>query len=116
MTLDRFEPECYDDPILRRFAAERVEVVHDSGLEGGQAAAEIETAGGARRAARCDHALGTPENPLSLEQVKEKFRTYAAPCLGKAGVERTIAAIDRLETLASVRELVSWLGVGDRAS
>lgn len=110
LTLGRFEPECYDDPALRRFAAERVEVVHDSGLESGQAVAEIDTAGGARHAARCDHALGTPENPLSLEQVKEKFRTYAGPALGEAGVDRTIAAVDGLENLGSTRELVSWLG------
>ena len=114
LTLDRFEPECYDDPVLRRFAAERVEVVHDPGLEGGQAVVEIDTAGGARHAARCDHALGTPENPLSFGQVKEKFRVYAAPSLGAAGAERAIAAIERLESLASVRELVSWLGAGGR--
>ena len=112
LTLDRFEPECYDDPALRRFAAERVEVVHDSGLESGQAVAEIETAGGARHFARCDHALGTPENPLSLEQVKEKFKTYAGPSLGPAGADRVVAAVDGLETFRSARELVSWLGAG----
>ncbi len=112
LTLDRFEPECYDDPALRRFAAEQVEVVHDPGLEGGQAVAEIDTAGGARHSARCDHALGTPENPLSFGQVKEKFRTYAGPALGGTGVDRVLAAVDGLETLGSARELVSWLSAG----
>lgn len=110
LTLDQFEPGCYDDPALRHFAAERVEVVHDAGLEGGQAVAEIVVMGGARHSARCDHALGTPENPLSPAQVRDKFRTYAAPALGDAGVDRVIAAIDALETFRSARELVSWLG------
>lgn len=116
LTLDRFEPACYDDPALRRFAAERVEVVHDPGLEGGGAIAEIETAGGARHSARCDHALGSPENPLSRAQVREKFRTYAAPALDAAGADRVIAAVEGLETFGSARELVSWLGVEERAA
>lgn len=112
LTLDRFEPACYDDPALRRFAAERVDVVRDPGLEGGQASAEIETAAGARYAARSDHALGTPENPLSPAQIRQKFRIYAEPALGVARTDRTIAAVDGLETLGSARELVSRLGAG----
>ncbi len=110
LTLDQFEPACYDDPALRRFAAERVEVARDPALQGGQAAAEIETATGARVSARCDHALGTPQNPLSWAQVEEKFRTYAEPALGSQQTDRTIAAVDGLERLASSRELMSWLG------
>ena len=113
LTLDRFEPACYDDPALRRFAAERVDVVHDPDLKGGGAVAEVETVRGARHSARCEHPLGSPENPLSRTQVREKFRTYAGAALGEAEVERTIAAIDGLETFGSARELVSWLGVGE---
>ena len=112
LTLDRFEPKRYDDPALRGFAAERVEVVHDPGLQGGVAVAEIETAGGARHTARSDRTLGSPENPLSRAQLREKFRTYAAPASGEAGVDRIVAAIDGLESFGSVRELVSWLGAG----
>ena len=110
LTLDQFDPACYDDPALRRFAAERVEVLHDPGLSGGEAAAEIETASGARHSARCDHAFGTPQNPLSWAQVEEKFRTYAEPALETQRTDRTIAAVGALEAFASSRELVSWLG------
>ncbi len=113
LTLDRFEPDCYDDPALRRFAAERVEVVHAPDLKGG-AIAEVETVGGGRHSARCEYPLGSPENPLSPAQVREKFRTYAGAALGEAEVERTIAAIDDLESFGSARELVSWLGAGER--
>ena len=116
LTLDRFEPACYDDPALRSFAAERVEVVHDPDLKGGGAVAEVETVRGARHSARCEHPLGSPENPLSPAQVREKFRTYAGAALGGAGVERTIAAIDDLETFGSARDLVSWLGAGEAAT
>ena len=116
LTLDRFEPACYDDPALRRFAAERVEVVHESGLEGGGAVAEVETVEGARHSARCEHPLGSPENPLSPAQVREKFSTYAGPALGEAGVDRTIAAVDNLEAFGSARELMSWLGARGKAA
>ena len=110
LTLDQFEPDRYDDPALRRFAAERVDVVHDPELSGGQAVAEIETVAGTRLSARCEHALGTAQNPLSQAQLQEKFRTYAEPVLGPKRTDRTIAAVDGLERLASTRELVSWLG------
>ena len=116
LTLDQFEPACYDDPALRGFAAERVEAVRDPGLRGGQAVVEIETADGASHTARCEHTLGSPENPLSPAQVREKFRSYATPALGESGVDRIVAAIDDLESFGSARDLVSWLGAGERAA
>ncbi len=109
VTLAQYEPACYDDPALRRFAAERVEIVHDPELIGGQAIAEIVTQGGRTLTARCDHPLGTPENPLSRDQVEDKFRTYAEPKLSSAKAEDIIAVIDRLEELSSARTLIDLL-------
>ena len=109
ITLAQFEPACYDDPALRRFAAEHVEVAHDSDLAGGQAIAEIVTKDGRTLSARCDHPLGTPENPLSHGQVEDKFRTYAEPVLSSAKAEEVIRAIDRLEDLGSARALLDLL-------
>lgn len=113
VTLAQFEPACYDDPALRRFAAERVEVVHDPSLSGGQAVAEITTTDGRTATARCDHPLGTPENPLSRAQIEDKFRTYAEPRLSSAGTEAVIATIDRLEELDDARKLIELLRVPD---
>ncbi len=115
LTLDRFEPACYEDPVLRRFAAERIEVVGDSALGSGQAVAEIEVADGARYSGRCDHALGTPQNPLSPSQVRGKFRACAEPILDRERIERTIAAVDDLEAVAFARDLVSGLGAAEPA-
>ncbi len=109
VTLAQFEPACYDDPKLRRFAAERVEVVHDAALTGGQAVAEIVTTDGRTLIQRCDHPLGTPENPLSRAQVEDKFRTYAAPLLPPETAEHVIAAIGRLEELDNARMLIDLL-------
>jgi 2-methylcitrate dehydratase PrpD len=116
LTLAQFEPARYDDPKLRRFAAEQVEVREDTALTGSQSTAEIETSEGARVSARCDHPLGALENPLSRAQIEAKFRTYAKGLLLDAQVEGVIEAVDRLENLASVRNLMDMLRAPRRAA
>ena len=46
LTLAQFEPKRYDDPKLRRFAAEQVEVRADPSISGSQAVVEIDTVDG----------------------------------------------------------------------
>ena len=110
LTLDQFEPACYDDPALREFAARRVEVRPDPGLAPGEATVEITTLNGDAFTGRCDHPLGTPENPLSYAQVADKFRTCAADVLPGDRIEEAAAMVAELETLADARELVAILG------
>lgn len=109
VTLDQFEPACYDDPVLRRFAAEQVEILHDESLLNGQAIAEIDTRSGATLTARCDFPLGSPENPLSTEQTDEKLRTCAAYCLPADRVDDLVAAVNEIENLGSVGDLMTLM-------
>jgi 2-methylcitrate dehydratase PrpD len=109
LTLAQFEPARYDDPKLRRAALEQVEIRPDPALTGVQAVAEIETADGTKLSARCDHPRGGAENPLSRAQIESKFRNYAPTRLAEAEVEKVIAALDRLEELGSVRDLMDLL-------
>ena len=55
------------------------------------------------------HAPGTPENPLSTEQVNAKARGLMAPILGEARTEALIERVSSLEDLEDVRELRSLL-------
>ena len=112
LTLAQFEPARYDDPQLRRFAEEQVEIRLDPALTGVQAAVEIEMRGGATLRARCEHARGSFENPLSRAEVEDKFRVYAKDRMTPARIEEVIAAVNRLEDLASVRELMDMLRRG----
>ena len=109
LTLAQFESNRYDDPILRRAAAELVEVRPDPGLTGVQSTVEIEMKDGSKLSARCEHPRGSYENPLTRAQIENKFRTYAKGVMSDAHVEDAIASVNRLEDLASVRTLMDVL-------
>jgi 2-methylcitrate dehydratase PrpD len=115
LTLDQFEPKRYDDPKLRRAAAEQVDISADTSLNGVEAIATIELTDGATLSARCDHPRGAPENPLSRAEIETKFRTYGKARLTEAQIERVIAAVYALEDLKSVRELMDLLRATPKA-
>lgn len=116
LTLAQFEPARYDDPKLRRAAAEQVEIRPDATLAGVQAFVEAEMTDGTTRSARCEHPRGSAGNPLARSQVEKKFRTYAPERIGERQVENIIAAIDGLEDFSSVRELMEDLRATARRS
>jgi 2-methylcitrate dehydratase PrpD len=64
---------------------------------------------GKKLAARCEHPRGSYENPLTRDQIESKFRTYAKGVLPDARAEEIVAAVNRLEDLASVRKLMELL-------
>ncbi len=115
LTLAQFEPKRYDDPKLRRFAAEQVEVRADGSVSGSQAVVDIEMADGKTLSARCQHPLGSFENPLSRAQIEQKFRTYAKDFLPDNHVAEVIGAVDRLEDFGSIRRLMDLLRTAPRA-
>ncbi len=109
LTLAQFESDRYNDPKLRSFAAEKVEVRADASATGSQANVEIVMDDGATFKARCEHPLGSAENPLSRGQIEQKFRKYAAGVIADAHIADVIAAVDRLEDFGSVRKLMDLL-------
>jgi 2-methylcitrate dehydratase PrpD len=115
LTLAQFEPKRYDDPKLRRFAADQVEVRADPTISGSQALVEIDTVDGSLLSARCEHPLGARENPMSRAQIEQKFRTYAEGFLPDAHIAEVIGAVDRLEDFGSIRRLMDLLRVAPRA-
>jgi 2-methylcitrate dehydratase PrpD len=115
LTLAQFEPARYDDPNMRRAAAEQIEVRPDATLTGVQAVIDIETDGTTLHA-RCDFPRGSPENPLSRAQIESKFRTYADGVLTQAAIAGTLDAVSDLENLGSVRQLMDMLRAPRRAA
>ena len=70
---------------------------------------------GTRYFARCDHPLGSSENPLSRAQVEQKFRTYAAAVLPQSHIDQVVGAVAQLETFGSARKLTDLLRARPRA-
>ena len=111
LTLAQFEPARYDDPALRRAAAEQVEIKPDRALPGVQARVEIEMADGRVLVAHCEHPRGSYENPLTRAQIEDKFRTYAQGVLADAATDEILTAVNRLEDMPSARRLMDLLRV-----
>jgi len=109
LTLAQFEPERYGDPALRRFTAERVAVRMDPTLAEPETRLEIAMTDGRVLATHCRAPRGTPDNPLTQEQIEEKFRTYAPSRLSDTRVAKIIDAVYGLETLPSARTLIAAL-------
>jgi len=109
LTLAQFEASRYNDPALRRAAAEQIDVRLDPALKGVEAKVEIENADGSRASAHCIHPRGSFENPLSRSEVEDKLRAYAKGLLADAAVEEVISMVATLEDLPSVRSLMDLL-------
>jgi 2-methylcitrate dehydratase PrpD len=114
LSLAQFAPARYDDPALRSFAAEKVDVRPDAALTGSQAKVELILADGAMVSAHCVHPRGEFENPLPRAEVEQKFQRYAAGLLPEAAIEKVIAAVNRLEDFGSVRQLMTLLRASPR--
>jgi 2-methylcitrate dehydratase PrpD len=109
LTLAQFEPARYNDPKLKTFAAENVQVVGDPALKEVQAVVEAELTDGRTLKVRCDTPRGAPENRLTRAQIEAKFRTYAKARLSSGRIEEVIATVAKLEELRDVRKLMEML-------
>jgi 2-methylcitrate dehydratase PrpD len=114
LSLAQFTPARYDDPAMRSFAEEKVEVRADAALSGSQAKMDVILSDGVTLSTHCEHPLGAFENPLSRAQVEQKFRLYAASVLPDVRIEQVIDAVNRLESFDSVRELMALLRAAPR--
>ena len=114
LSLAQFAPARYDNPALRTFAAEKVDVGADTALSGSQAKVDLVLTDGATLSAFCEHPLGAFENPLSRAQVEQKFRLYGAGVLAGGQIEEVIDAVNRLDAFDSVRALMALLRASPR--
>jgi 2-methylcitrate dehydratase PrpD len=105
LTLAQFDPARYNDPALRKFS-ERVEVKAEPSFDGITATVEALTADGRTLSVHVEHPRGAPENPMSWNQIADKFRGCAQGRIPADRAEAVIGAVARLETLGSTRELM----------
>ena len=77
----------------------------------------ITTTSGKQFAARLDYPKGEPENPLSRDEILQKFMLLAEPEMGHAHAEEVVALIDHLDGAPFSQGLFSLLrGCGQPAA
>ena len=115
LTLAQFEPARYDDPKLRRAAAEQVEVRPDPALE--RRAGDGRDRDGRRQDALVRAATIRAARPRTRCRAR-RSRASSAPmrraCFPPPHIDETIAAVNSLEDLGSVRRLMDMLRAGPR--
>lgn len=108
--LEEFSHESTTSPEIRGLM-EKISVEVDPQLDAlypsrWPAQVEIETIDGRLLKARVDYPLGDPENPISYDGVKAKFRQLASRALHQDRIESIISIVDELEQLGDVGELM----------
>jgi len=75
------------------------------------ASAEIETHDGRKYAAKIEYPKGDPENPLSYEELKDKFLSMVQPVLPVKQAEQIIQLVEDFENLDDVRHVMKALAL-----
>jgi 2-methylcitrate dehydratase len=70
---------------------------------------EIKTKDGRRFQDESVYPKGHPDNPMTDEEIKGKFRRLALNTLGRTQIDRIIETVLRLDKLKSVGDLVATL-------
>lgn len=95
--------------------ASRIEIVVDGNPDENAIVpqvVDVALRSGRRHTVTLDRVIGNPAHPLSREQNLDKFRrcwTYGAERLVDANAARVIEAVDHLESMPDVRELIRLL-------
>lgn len=76
-----------------------------------QAIVEIETQSGQRLRHHAKAVRGTPDNPMTAQEIDAKARDLIEPIIGAARAKNLVGAIGQLKRLGSVRDLRSLLQV-----
>ena len=112
----QFEGECIFNPRVRDLMG-RVRIIPDAEME--KASRERGVLSPVRLKVRLRdgkefsemvwEAKGGPSNPMSWNEIQEKFRQCASQVLPDPGVEKALETIEQLETLKNISDLTSIL-------
>jgi 2-methylcitrate dehydratase PrpD len=105
-----------DPSVLRERA--KVQLVPDADLEKliplRVAVVEITLSDGTHLSERVEHVRGTPENPMTRDEVVAKARELMTPVLGAEKCSKLIERVLALDTVKDIRELRPLLQAPDR--
>jgi 2-methylcitrate dehydratase len=79
----------------------------EDGYTGAANIVNIKTNIGKEFSLRVDHAKGSPKNPLSLDELLEKYRYCAGAILNPASIDRSIHCLLELEKLERIESMIA---------
>jgi 2-methylcitrate dehydratase PrpD len=111
--LEQFSEEKISDPKILELA-KRVEIVLDPEIEKVYPEkfankVEIILNNGKKFEARVDFPTGSPENPMSFDQVVEKFESLANKVVTKDRIDTIVEYVERIEKLDDIRKFTRLL-------
>jgi 2-methylcitrate dehydratase PrpD len=109
--LEQFEPERLADPVVTRFATERIQVVVDNSVPTTGAVVDVVLTDGRRLAARRDVPKGDAKDPLSTAELEGKFRLAAQGVIPEENAERALEVLHGIEQLTEIDTLMALLAV-----
>ena len=110
--LDQFTDERVADPELAQLR-ERVRVHTDSEQSKDSARVVLSLRDGRTLERHVAHNLGTPDNPMTDQQLEDKFLALAAPVLGQDCAQRVAETCWRILELGDVRTLLDLTMLGN---
>ncbi len=108
VSLDTFESDSLDDPEIRA-VSDRVELRVDSdlGYDSLESQVRVVLDDGSPFEKSLESPPGSPDNPLTNMELREKFEDCADRALSPAEVDESWAALDSLREQSSTRDLLS---------
>jgi 2-methylcitrate dehydratase len=113
VTAETFSEERLHDPNIRTLM-ERMEIRENPDFTAAHprrwhCRIEVHAASGTPFIAQTEYFKGHARNPMSDAEVEDKFRTLAAPRLGRAELDNLLQALWRIDQLADVSAVVDRL-------
>jgi len=110
-SLQEFTDEMVSNPmsmdLMKVVSMEPDPTLAEDGYTGAASIVTIHLKDGRKFSRRVDHAKGSPENPLSMEELLNKYRDCAGKVLGPAALDRSIDCLLKLEELDQISQLTT---------
>ena len=115
-SLEEYQAGMPENPQVKHIM-ERVKCVTDPKLDAQfpqrfAAWAEVDTTDGRTLRSELEYPKGDPENPVTWDEMKEKFRLLSEPVISPERQQEIIAAVDSLDQMSDVRQLAALLSTG----
>lgn len=110
--LDEYSLDNVNSPVVREMM-QRIECVEDSEIEINYpvrwpAKADIFTKDGRKLSTRVDYPRGDPENPLTWEELIEKFKQLTAPVYSEEQMDKIVTCVRNLEHEPDLNRLLAF--------